>query len=143
VTDPNWITSPLARELEAIVAHERHAGTVGRHVTFIGLLSSWRGLVEQVEEGYDESVYEYANDVDSRRILGRVAESASERPRETLLAWLRPWDERFEAATVRAAAPFHGRPEPDSPHAASPWHWRIPRRLLGELKADLEDMGLA
>jgi hypothetical protein len=135
--------SPLAAELEATVAQERDAGRVGRHVTFMRLLGSWRALVEQVEMGYEDSVYEYANDVDSRSILGRVAESAPQRSSEALLAWLRPWDERYEAATVRAAAPFHGRPDPDSPYAASPWHWRIPRRLLGELKADLEDMGLA
>lgn len=118
-------------------------GKVGRHVTFYGLLDSWRGLVEQVERGYDESVYEYANDVDSRKILERIARAAPEDAQDALLSWLIPWDERYDRATVRATAPFHGRADPDSLYAASPWHWRIPRLLVGELKADLKEMGLA
>ena len=143
MSGPNFIPSPIAAELEAIVAQERQAGRVACHVTLTGLLDSWRGLVQEIEEGYEDSVYEYANDVDSRRILERVTAGAPVHSREMLLEWLRPWDERFEAATVRAASPFHGQPDPDSPYAASPWHWRIPRRLVGELKSDLEHMRLA
>jgi len=143
VSRADRIASPVAADLEAIVAQERQAGTVARHVTLTGLLDSWRGLVEQVEQGYNESVYEYANDVDSRKILERVGRAAPAQAGEALFEWLRPWDERYDRATVRAAAPFHGRAEPDGPHAASPWHWRIPRRLAGELKTDLQDMGLA
>jgi hypothetical protein len=109
----------------------------------MGLLDSWSGLVQEVEFGYEESVYEYANDVDLRAILDRVGGSASPEAREALLRWLRPWDERYETATLRAAAPFHGRADPSDPYAASRWHWRIPRRLVGELKSDLEAMGLA
>jgi hypothetical protein len=74
-----------------------------------------------VVDGYEESVYEYANDVDSRAILDRVASSASPEAREALLRWLRPWDERYETATRRA----------------------VPRRPVGELKSDLQAMGLA
>jgi hypothetical protein len=142
MSDPNWIASPLAGELEAVVTRMRKAGEVAQHVTLIGLLGSWCGLVEQVELGYQECVYEYANDVDSRRILERVASTGSPEAREALLAWLRTWDERYDEATVRASTPFLGRADPNSPYAASPWHWRIPRRLVGDLKADLEDMGI-
>jgi hypothetical protein len=143
MSEPDWIGSTLAAELEAIIAREREDGKVARHVTLLGLLDSWRGLVEQVERGYDESVYEYANDVDSRKILDRVGRAAPERARDALVSWLRPWDERYDRATVRATAPFHGRADPNSPYAASPWHWRIPRLLVGELRSDLKDMGLA
>ena len=141
--EPDWIPSPVAAELEAVVRAFRDAGKVAKHVTLMGLLDSWSGLVEAVELGYEESVYEYANDVDSRAILGRVASSASPQASEALLLWLRPWDERYESATLRAAAPFHGRADPSDPHAASRWHWRIPRRLVGELRSDLQAMGLA
>lgn len=130
-------------ELDAVVARYRKAGKVAGHVSLMGLLDSWHGLVQQVENGYEESVYEYANDVDSRAILDRVGSSAQPEAREALRAWLRPWDERYEAATSQAIAPFHGHADPTHPHAASPWHWRIPRRLVGELKSDLEAMGLA
>jgi hypothetical protein len=142
VSAPNWIGSPIAAELEGVVMEMRQAGEVAQHVTLPRLLDSWRGLVEQVEHGYEDSVYEYANDVDSRKILDRVAAGARPEAREALLGWLRPWDERYDQATVRAAAPFHGRAERDSPYAASPWHRRIPRRLVGILRSDLEDMGL-
>jgi hypothetical protein len=142
-SEPNWIRSPAADELEGVVRGMRDAGRVARHVTLIGLLDSWRGLVEEVENGYEDSVYEYANDVDSRVILQRVIESASSEPADELRRWLRSWDERFGAATVRAPEPFHGSADAEDPAAASPWHWRIPLRLTGELKADLEAMGLA
>lgn len=142
MSDPNWIASPLAGELEAVVTRMRNAREVAQHVTLIGLLDAWRGLVEQVESGYQECVYEYANDVDSRSVLERVASTGSPEAREALLAWLRTWDERYDEATVRASKPFHGRADPNSPYAASPWHWRIPRRLVGHLKANLEDMGI-
>ena len=110
-------------------------------MTLNGLLTSWSRLVEEVERGYTDSVYEYANDVDSRKILDRVADAARSGAGETLRQWLKPWDERYEAATVRASGPFHGRA--DGPYAASEWHWRIPRHLVGELREDLEAMGLA
>ncbi|MCW3003867.1 MAG: hypothetical protein JWQ20_3165 [Conexibacter sp.] len=143
MSDPNWIASSLAADLEAVIATEREAGRIGGHVTLVGLLDSWRGLVEHVERGYDESVYEYANDVDSRTILERVAQAAPQAARDALLSWLGPWDERYARATVRASTPFHGHADPASPYAASPWHWRIPRLLVDELKSDLRDMGLA
>ena len=143
MSEPNWIASPMSVELETIVTRMRNGGEVAQHVTLLKLLDSWRGLVEQVELGYEESVYEYANDVDSRKILERVAAIALPQAREALLRWLKPWDERYDEATVRASTPFHGHADPASPYAASRWHWRIPRRLVGVLKVDLEDMGIA
>jgi hypothetical protein len=142
VAERNWIASPVAAELEGVVRAFREAGQVAQHVTLKGLLTSWSGLVEEVERGYTDSVYEYANDVDSRKILDRVADAARSDMGETLRQWLKPWDERYEAATVRASAPFHGRADADGPHAASEWHWRIPRRLEGELREDLKAIGL-
>ena len=141
--EPDWIASPLAAELEDIIRGFRDAGKVAEHVTLVGLLDSWCGLVEAVERGYEDSVDEYANAVDSRAILDRVGPRASSEARNALLGWLRPWDARYEAATWRAAAPFHGAADSADPHVASRWHWRIPRRLIGELKSDLRDMGLA
>lgn len=136
--EPNWIFSPVVAELERVVEAFRTGGKVARHVTLQGLLDAWSGLVAEVERGYEASIYEYANDVDSRPILDRVASSATPEARESLHRWLQPWDERYETATVRATAPFHGTIE-----TASRWHWRIPRRLVGELKSDLVAMGLA
>jgi hypothetical protein len=130
-------------ELEGVVRDFRAAGKVANHMPLIGLVDSWSGLVEEVERGYEESVYEYANDVTSRAILDRVGAGAHPEAREALLRWLQPWDERYEAATSRAPAPFHGSSEPSDPYAASRWHWRIPRRLVGELKSDMEAIGLA
>jgi hypothetical protein len=86
-------------ELEGVVRDFRAAGKVANHMTLIGLVDSWSGLVEEVERGYEESVYEYANDVTSPAILDRVGAGAHPEAREALLRWLQPWDERYEAAT--------------------------------------------
>ncbi len=142
MTQPNWIRSDVATELDGIIRGFREDREVAAHVTLQSLLASWQGLVEEVERGYTDSVYEYANDVDSRKILERVATAARPELADTLRQWLRPWDERYSAATVRARKPFHGHAEPDHPYAASEWHWRIPRRLEGELEADLRAMGV-
>jgi hypothetical protein len=57
LSEPNWIRSPAADELEGVLRGFRDAGRVARHVTLIGLLDSWRGLVEDVENRYEDSMY--------------------------------------------------------------------------------------
>jgi hypothetical protein len=102
VSAPNWISSPVAAELEDVVGAFRDAGTVAKHVTLTRLLDSWSGLVVAVERGYEESIYEYANDVDSRAMLDRVGNDASSEAKEALFRWLGPWDERSRIAHDRS-----------------------------------------
>ena len=79
-------------------------------------------------------VYTVGPQADPRGIVREIAEALSN--------WAAPLDARFMAATVRADRPFHGSPDPASPHVASPWHWLIPKRPTGRLAEDLARMGL-
>lgn len=135
--DPDWTRSAIDAQLERVVDELRSSGDVAKFVTLEYLRNSWTALVQSVESGYTESVYEYANDVDSRVILDRVCHLAPQAASQQLLVWLRPLDERFDAATVRAVSPIHGTVE-----SALRWHWRIPRKLAGELQDNLNAMGV-
>jgi hypothetical protein len=135
--DPNWVWSEAVAELEETVAELRRSQRLAAHVTFKGLLGGWEELVTEVETGYELPVYEYANDVSSRDILDRVIARATPELGEMLTAWLAPLDARFEAATVKSTSPFHGRGE-----SVARWYWRIPRKPVGYLKADLEALGI-
>jgi hypothetical protein len=88
------------------------------------LLRDWSALVTAVERGYDDSIYEYTNDLSVRDRLAGI-----EGPE------LAELDRRFEAATEPAARPLGER--------AVGWGWwrRVPRRRTGELADDLASLG--
>jgi hypothetical protein len=94
------------------------------------LLGDWARFVTAVERGYDDSIYEYTNDLTVRDRLERVVSGASPGLRAQLEAKLAPDDRRFEAATEAAVRPLGA--------TYTTWWWRrVPRRLVGELADDL------
>jgi hypothetical protein len=96
------------------------------------LLGDWQRFVTAVERGYDDSIYEYTNDLSVRDVLERVIAGASPGLRAQLEAETAEHDRRFEAATEEAARPLSAREDP-------PWWWRrVPVRRVGELADDLE-----
>src|SRR3954451_16246236 len=78
-------------------------------VTFDGLLRDWSVLVSRLEREYDTSIYEYANDLDTREILEEVLGSAPVDLRPRLAATLRRLDNRFMGATRPVDHPVAGR----------------------------------
>jgi hypothetical protein len=96
------------------------------------LLGRWSAFVTAVERGYDDSIYEYTNDLSVRDRLDAVVTGASPGLRAKLAAALAEDDRRFEAATEDAARPLGG---------ASAWWRRVPVRRGGELADDLESLG--
>ena len=98
------------------------------------LLRRWSAFVTQVERGYDDSIYEYTNDLSVRDRLERLAAGAGPGLRAKLEGALAADDRRFEAATEDAA-----RPLGEFRDASPPWWWRrAPVRRVGELAEDLE-----
>ena len=94
--------------------------------TLNGLIRGWRELVEQVEAGYDWSIYEYFNDLHVRAMLQSVLDSAPA-VRAWVEAEIEPLDERFQAATrLRETEEFLDR---------------VPRFPGPELAGDLDDPG--
>jgi hypothetical protein len=100
------------------------------------LLGRWAEFVRGVERGYDDSIYEYTNDLSVRDSLEELISASS----STLAAKLRgefaPIDERFTNATEPAKRPL-SHAYGDLPS----WWRRVPKRREGELAEDLKAMG--
>jgi len=100
------------------------------------LLGGWSAFVTAVERGYDDSIYEYTNDLSVRDLLERVAAGAGPGLRAKLETAVAADDRRFEAATEAAARPLGEGVDP------SRWWWRrVPVRRDGELADDLASLG--
>jgi hypothetical protein len=108
----------------------------GREDSLGAMLGRWSHFVTQVERGYDDSIYEYTNDLSVRDRLERVIAGATPSLRAKLEGVLAADDRRFEAATEESARPLGAFGE-----AGPPWWWRrVPRRRVGELADDLESL---
>lgn len=100
------------------------------------LLGRWRAFVAQVERGYDDSIYEYTNDLSVRDRLEGLVTGAGPGLRAKLEGALAEDDRRFAEATEEAA-----RPLGEFAHEAPAWWRRAPRRRGGELAEDLASLG--
>lgn len=63
------------------------------------MTGAWRGLIREVEEGYDQLVDEYMNDLSCRDWLELAWPMLTERVRTARLPELEALDARFLAAT--------------------------------------------
>ena len=120
-------------DLEALVDRLRRRHGWAEHVTLEGCLGTWADLVEEVEAGYPHLLEEYWNDVSVREILDVVLEAARAGAGAELRERLRPWDQRFLAATVDPPVIDHG--------FDGPWERRLPRLLVGEMLRTYESIG--
>jgi hypothetical protein len=99
--------------------------------TLGALLNRWSRLVTQVERGYDDSIYEYENDLSVRDRLEDLVTAASPGLRARLEHAVAADDRRFTAATEELDPPLST--------IWPGWWWRrAPRRRVGELAEDLE-----
>jgi hypothetical protein len=109
----------------------------GREDSLDTMLRRWSGFVTEVERGYDDSIYEYTNDLSVRDRLASVAASAGPGLRAKLDGVLAEDDRRFVAATEETARALREVTE-----ASPSWWWRrVPVRRVGELADDLEALG--
>jgi len=109
----------------------------GRDDSLAAMLRRWSDFVTRAERGYDDSIYEYTNDLSVRDRLERVVRSAGPGLRAALEGGLADDDRRFEAATEDAA-----RALGEFAETSPPWWWRrVPRRRVGELAEDLASLG--
>ena len=119
--------------LQKLSARARHT------LTLSGLLQRWQDFVLQVEQGYQDSIYEYTNDLSVRDLLEEVLKECPQTLRKDLMPLIRPWDARFDNATKKTKQPV-------LPHigqeSLSWWWFRVPERLGKELKEDLRSEGM-
>ena len=107
-------------------------------ITLEYLLQRWQDFVVQIERGYEDSIYEYTNDLSMRDLWEDLLRGVPQGLRQELSEWIRPWDERFYKAT-------RGAERAILPGAREPLHWwwfRVPKRIGEELGADLRFEGI-
>ena len=112
------------------------AARTGREDSLDAMLGRWSAFVTSVERGYEDSIYEYTNDLSVRDRLESVAAGAGPALRVKLQRASGEDDRRFEAATQEA-----GHPLGEFAEGAPPWWRRVPRRRVGELAEDLDALG--
>ncbi len=102
------------------------------------LIARWSSLTAEVEKGYNDSIYEYTNDLGTRDLLARINSELSEDGQNKLASMLAPLDDRFLLATIPLSQSIRaGKDE------LSAWWWyRAPRKLTEELKKDLVKEGV-
>ena len=96
------------------------------------LTSSWHTFVASVERGYRDSIYGYTDDLTTRDRLALVLEEVSDEVRATVEPELVTIDARFIEARGPSQVPIPGG------DGQGWWRWRVPSRLEGELRSDLE-----
>ena len=104
-----------------------------RTLTLDGLIGDWKRFVGEVERGYSLTVYDYTNDLGTRRQLAEVINEVTPEVAREIEARLAQFDDRFRNATRPSSTPVGG----GSQSQEEWWMFRIPWRLRGELKSDL------
>jgi hypothetical protein len=112
------------------------AARTGREDSLGAMLGRWSAFVTTVERGYDDSIYEYTNDLSVRDRLEGVAAGAGPALRAKLHGALADDDRRFAAATQEA-----DRALGEFTEEAPSWWRRVPRRRVGDLAEDLDALG--
>lgn len=106
----------------------------GHPLTLASLLERWENFVSEVEEGYDDSIYEYTNDLSVRDLLQVVVDNSPISFRDKLIGALWIWDERFKKATEASKRSVL----PNKEKSQAWWWFRVPKKPGSELKNDLQ-----
>lgn len=70
------------------------------------LVEAWSRTVQQVEDGYDLSLYDFTHDLDLRDELEEIRAGLTRRLQRALSRLLEPLDTRFFEATQQTAEPL-------------------------------------
>jgi hypothetical protein len=130
--EPEIVNQQDRRYLDEIL--QQMSGEAGFQVTLELLLQRWRRFVKEVERGYEDSIYEYTNDLSTRELLARIVYGLTEEGQQALMTVLKPLDDRFLFATKETEHALIG-PEHDG--ASAFWRCRIPLHPGSELREDL------
>src|SRR5438094_8494043 len=98
------LTREERMQLESLLVATRHQGAPAASLN--ELLGQWAEFVRTVERGYDDSIYEYTNDLSVRDRLQSLVVASSPTLRAKLESALAPVDARFAVAPQPAARPF-------------------------------------
>jgi hypothetical protein len=103
-----------------------------------GQLNKWQGLVNKIRNGYPLGVYDYTNELSSRNVLEDFAQHLSGSLEIKVRNVMKAIDEAFLDETEESSIILAGTAESS---AKLPWWWhRMPKKLEGELKEDIESL---
>jgi hypothetical protein len=101
------------------------------NISLNGLINNWIYFIGQVIQGYEGCDYEYFNDLSNRDILEELLESAPYSLRDKIKKEIKGWDSKFKSSTYEINKPLLQNKE----H----WWWfRLPIKLMGQLKMDFK-----
>jgi hypothetical protein len=121
-------------------ALEEVSKTIGREgdLSLERLIDRWSSFVRDVEDGYAFSIYDYTNDLSVRDILDSLASRVPESIKIQIANELKEADDRFTRATRQVSASIL-----NGVSSALGDRWvRIPKKLMEELRSDLESDGI-
>jgi hypothetical protein len=101
-------------------------------------LNEWHSLVNSVNNGYPLGIYDYTNELTSRDILQRFLNSLSGGLREKVGQQIEVLDSTFRNCTEETKLVLAGTRKSNED---MDWWWRrVPSRLEGELKEDMQSL---
>lgn len=106
----------------------------GYTLTLPLLLERWEKFVSEVEKGYNESIYEYTNDLSVRDLLQFIVDNSPLIIGNKLTGALQIWDERFSKSTEMSNRSVF----PDKGSLQAWWWFRVPVNPGSELRNDLQ-----
>lgn len=112
--------------------------SLGFQTTLDKLITEWAVFVARLELGYDDSLYDYLDDLATRDLIQQVIDAISPALREKVGAAVQPWDERFERATYAVDESA----QRIAWNGDNSWDRRLPNQPTGELASDLRSVGL-
>jgi hypothetical protein len=107
-------------------------------ITLTWAINQWQKFIEEIKGGYTLTVYDYTNDLSDRDIIEEYLAELSEPLRGKILTIVMPLDEQFRGLTnetdkvlmSQSAVAYSDMPW---------WYHRIPKKLVGELKEDINN----
>jgi hypothetical protein len=98
-----------------------------RKVTIEFLIGRWQNFIEELEKGYEDTIYEYRDELVKRDILARILNASSPSLKTKLSSTLDPLDIRFDNLTVSIQKPLLDGMEQD--HT---WWYKVPKKANDE-----------
>ena len=100
------------------------------------MIAAWRELSNEIEAGYELTIYDYTNDLSVRNLLEEVLAAL---PNGEVKAWvqseIQAGDASYREVTHQVAKQIQGGA--DAPW----WFFRVPNRIVGERTEDLTAEG--
>ena len=125
------LTSEESHALKSILASLSERAH--RAMTLNDLFQKWTLFAQKVQRGYDDSIYEYSNDLSVRDLLEEIMTKGPPSLREKLASQIQTSDAQF----LEATKPVQKSPFSTRQRTPPWWEGRIPKKITGELKEDL------